>query len=66
MIKKPDSLNGKSFQICDCTNCIIYILDWTATVYVDDCVNCKIFLGPVETSAFIRTCTDCQMIIACG
>ena len=54
----PGSINGQQFQIKNCSNCHIFILDWTNTVTIDDCTQCKIFLGPVKGSVYIRDCTD--------
>jgi len=57
-------VEGEQFNIENCSNCDIFILDYSAAVFVDVCINCRIYVGPVESSIFIRECTGCSMIIA--
>jgi len=35
-VKKLDSLNQQQFNIDGCRNCVFFIFDITANVYVDD------------------------------
>lgn len=64
--RKPGAIAGQQFQIKNCNNSNIFLLDWSNTVTVDDCINCKIFIGPVKGSVFIRDCTNCVVVTACG
>ncbi len=65
VFKAPGSIRGNPFQIEECTDCDIYVLDLTATVTIDECVNCRIFIGPCESSIFVRDCKDCKFTLAC-
>ncbi len=64
-INTYSSINGQSFNIEECTDCDIYICDYSATVYVDACKGCRIFIGPCESSVFLRECVDCDFAIIC-
>lgn len=66
LVKRPGSLNGYQFVIESCTDCTIYLLDWTDTITVDDCHNCKFFIGPVSSSFFLRESTNCSVVVAAG
>jgi len=57
-------VEGEQFNIENCTNCDIFILDHSAAVFIDVCVDCRIFIGPVESSIFVRECVNSSMIIA--
>lgn len=63
-VKQPGELNGAPFNIADCTDCDIFIMDHTCQVFIDRCKNCRIFIGPCESSVFFRNCTDSKFVIA--
>lgn len=65
LIKQEGSIDGQQFNIEECKNCDIFLLDYVATSFVDDCQNCRIFIGSVESSVFVRNCTSCSLVIAC-
>ncbi|CAE7526954.1 Rp2 [Symbiodinium sp. CCMP2456] len=65
LIRKEGTIDGEQFNLEECKNCDIFLLDTIATSFVDDCHNCRVFIGPVETSVFIRNCTSCSFVIAC-
>merc|ERR1712093_366174 len=52
-------------MIANCTDCDIYLCDYTATVSVDKCSNCRLFIGPCESSVFIRNLENCDVVVAC-
>ena len=66
VIRRPGSVSGQQFQIKNCTNCRIYLFDWSNTVTIDDCTNVKVFLGAVKTSVFMRDCNNCVLVAASG
>ena len=66
LVKLPGEIAGEQFVVQNCTNCIIYLLDFSNTVYIDDCTACQIYVGPVECSVFIRDCYRSKCVIACG
>ncbi|KAM3128605.1 hypothetical protein pb186bvf_019302 [Paramecium bursaria] len=66
LVKKPGDVDGEQFVMRNLIRCKVYILDYSATIYIDDCEDCQIFLGPVESSAFIRGCKRCKFVICCG
>lgn len=55
---------GEQFNIEALKNCDIFILDYSATVFVDLCTDCRIYIGPVESSVFVRECTGCKIVCA--
>jgi len=65
LIKEPGSIAGQSFNIDNCQDCDIYLLDYSAAVTIDDCQDCRIFIGPCESSVFLRDCRKCNIIVAC-
>jgi len=65
IVKEEGSVAGELFNIEECQDCDIFLLDHINTVFVDDCSNCRIFIGPVECSIMVRTSQDCDMVIAC-
>lgn len=65
LIKEEGSIDGQQFNIEECRNCDIFLLDVIATSFIDECHDCRIFVGPVETSLFVRNCTNCSLILAC-
>ena len=60
------SIGGQQFQIKNCTNCRIYLYDWSNTLTIDDCTNVKIFAAAVKTSVFMRDCNNCVLVTASG
>jgi protein XRP2 len=65
LVKEAGSINGEQFNIEECKDCDIFLLDYIATVFIDHCENCRIFVGPIESSIFIRNCSNCNFVIAC-
>jgi len=63
--KQAGSINGQQFNIEECKDCDIFLLDYMDSVFMDDCENCRVFFGPVESSIFIRTSKSCDFVIAC-
>ncbi|CAK9019500.1 Protein XRP2 [Durusdinium trenchii] len=60
LVKQEGSIAGEQFNIEECKNCDIFLLDYIATSFVDDCQDCRIYIGPVETSVFVRNCSNCS------
>ena len=65
LIKNPGSVNGQPFDIIDCKNCSISILDNCDQVQIDNVMDSKIFIGASRGSVFIRNCSNCIFTIAC-
>jgi len=63
--REPGSINGEQFNIENCKDCDIFLLDHMDSSFVDDCEGCRIFVGPVVSSLFIRNCKNCSFVIAC-
>lgn len=64
-VKEQGSIDGEQFNIEECSDCDIFLLDRIAQVFVDECKNCRIFIGPTESSVFIRNCQNCNLVLAC-
>jgi protein XRP2 len=65
LIKKPGDIDGQVFDIAECENCTLVILDTCEQVQIDQVKNCKIFIGACTSSIFIRNCTDCIFYTCC-
>ncbi|CAE8649542.1 unnamed protein product, partial [Polarella glacialis] len=65
VIKEEGTIAGEQFNIEECKDCDIFLLDYIATAFIDDCKGCRIFVGPIESSIFIRNCSSCSFIVAC-
>ncbi|KAL3790682.1 hypothetical protein HJC23_009782 [Cyclotella cryptica] len=65
LTKKPGSVKGQPFDIIDCKNCSILVLDHCDQVQIDDVVDSTIFIGASSGSVFIRNCRNCSFTIAC-
>lgn len=62
LLRLPQTLHMQQFQISDCEECDIFLLDANAGVYIDDCKYCRIFVGPSESSIFVRNCHSLTVI----
>lgn len=65
LIKQPGSIDGQQFDIGDCENSTLCVLDYTEQVQIDECKKCRIFIGACTSSLFIRNCTDCVFYTCC-
>lgn len=66
LVKEEGSLKGDNFDIRDCTDCDIFILDHTSQILIDRLKRCRIYIGPCTSSIFMRNCKDCKFVMACG
>lgn len=64
-VRSEGSIDGQQFNIEECVDCDIFLMDNIATSFVDECERCRIFIGPVETSIMIRNCRSCDFVVAC-
>ena len=62
-IKKD--LQGQPFDIADCKNKELLLLDNTDQVQIDNCEGCRIFVAASSESVFVRDCKDCTFTLAC-
>lgn len=65
LIKMPNSINGQVFNIDKLSDCEVFILDVSETIYIDNCTNCKFYVAPVKSSFFIRDSQNCICSVAC-
>jgi len=63
--RSDGSISGEQFNIEECKDCDIFLVDTIATAFIDDCEGCRIFVGPVESSVFLRNCKSCHIVMAC-
>lgn len=59
------SMNGQQLVIQNCSNCMIFILDYVDSINIDDCANCKIVLGPVK-GRFVQFITTLARFDLCN
>mmetsp|Transcript_12145 Transcript_12145/g.15147 ORF Transcript_12145/g.15147 Transcript_12145/m.15147 type:complete len:326 (+) Transcript_12145:107-1084(+) len=65
VLKPPKSIQGQPFDIIDCHNCTIKIVDRTDQVQIDNVTSSRIFVGASSGSIFVRNCRDCTFTVAC-
>lgn len=61
-VKKVDSIKEQQFNIDNCKDCVYFIFDITANLYIDDSENCFIFVAPCESTIFVRNCKNITMV----
>lgn len=65
LIKKPGDVDGQTFDIGDCDNVTIVLMDACEQVQIDNVKNSRIFIGACASSIFIRNCENCTFYTAC-
>ena len=59
------STGGRPFNIIDCRDCQVLLLDHTENVQIDNATGCRIFVGAVSGTVALRSCADCKLTVAC-
>lgn len=59
------STGGRPFNVIDCRDCRILLLDHTDQVQIDNATGCRIFVGASSGSVVLRNCADCTLTVAC-
>ena len=65
LIRLPGSIEGQMYDIADCENSTLVVLDHSEQVQIDQCKNCRIFIAACASSIFIRNCENCVFYTAC-
>lgn len=65
LIKNPGEIDGQSFDIGDCDNSTLAILDVSEQVQIDVVKNSRVFIGACSSSIFIRNCENCVFYTCC-
>ena len=65
LVKPPGSIDGQMFDIADCKNSTLIVMDQTEQVQIDVLENCRVFLGACSSSIFIRNCKNCVFYTCC-
>jgi protein XRP2 len=65
LVKMPGTVDGQIFDIADCKNCSLAVLDHTEQVQIDNVDGCRIFIGACASSIFIRNCSNCVFYTCC-
>jgi hypothetical protein len=63
--KLPNTIDGQPFDIADCNNATLLVLDNTDQVQIDNVVGSRIFVAASSESIFVRDCKDCTFVVAC-
>lgn len=63
--KGVGSTDGQPFDIADCKNATLLVLDNTDQVQIDNVEGSRIFVAASSESIFVRDCTNCVFTIAC-
>lgn len=65
LLKNPGEVDGQMFDIADCTNSTLVVMDYCEQVQIDEVKNSRIFIGACASSIFIRNCSDCVFYTSC-
>lgn len=65
LIKRPGEIDGQMFDIADCENSSLAVLDYCEQVQIDEIKNCRVFIGACASSIFIRNCSNCVFYTSC-
>ena len=65
LVKNPGDIDGQMFDIGDCENSTLVIMDTCEQVQIDQVKNCRIFIGACASSIFIRNCENCVFYTSC-
>ena len=65
LVKNPGDIDGQQFDIGDCENCTLVIMDHCEQVQIDMLKNCRVFVGACASSIFIRNCENCVFYTSC-
>jgi hypothetical protein len=65
LIKAPGSIEGQMFDIGDCTNSTLVVLDHSEQVQIDNLENCRVWISACASSIFIRNCKNCTFYTCC-
>ena len=63
--KMPGTIDGQMFDIADCEDAELVVMDHCEQVQIDEVKNSRVFVGACESSMFIRNCTGCTFFVAC-
>ena len=65
LIKLPGEIDGQAFEIADCKNTTMIVMDNSEQVQIDDCTGCRVFIAACASSIFIRNCKNCVFYVCC-
>lgn len=65
LLKRSGEVDGQVFDISDCTNSTMAVLDHTEQVQIDRANGCRIFIGACASAIFIRNCDNCTFYVCC-
>lgn len=64
LVRNPGQIRGYDFVIDNLSQCVVYLLDYSAQITIDDCTDCTFYIGPVEGSVFFRDCANCRISVS--
>ena len=65
IMKMPGDIDGQVFEIGDCENVVVVIMDHISQLNIDNCCNSKFFIGACAGSIFIRNCSNTTLYSCC-
>ena len=65
LVKSSGEVDGQVFDLADCDNCTMIVMDNCEQVQMDKLVKCKVLIGACASSIFIRDCSDCVFYTSC-
>lgn len=65
LVKAPGSIEGQMFDIGDCSNSTLVVLDHSEQVQMDNLENCRVWISACASSIFIRNCKNCTFYVCC-
>lgn len=65
LLRLPGSIDGQMYDIGDCENSTLAVLDHSEQVQIDQCKGCRILIAACASSIFIRNCENCVFYTCC-
>jgi hypothetical protein len=65
LVKLPGEIDGQIFEIAECTNTTMVVMDNSEQVQIDNCSGCRVFIAACSSSVFIRNCKNCVFYVCC-
>ena len=65
LMKAAGTIDGQQFDMADCDNSTLVVMDHCEQVQIDQVNNCRVFVGACESAMFIRNCTNTTFYTCC-
>lgn len=63
LVKLPGDIGGNVFEIFDCKNSTMVLMDHSEQVQIDRISGCRVFIPACASTIFIRNCENCTFYV---